>query len=109
MAGELNLKVDQATYERTIDRLEGYVEQLKHKLDEYESKRREIDDIWEDEQATRYKRGIDSSIAKITDAMNATQTQIDQLQALLEEKRKSETTIGSVVDDVVTIVDALFL
>jgi len=109
MAGELNLKVDLATYEQTISRLEGYVNQLKGKLDDYEAKRREIDDIWEDEQATRYKRGIDSSIAKITDAMNATRTQIDQLQKLLEEKRKSENTIGNIVEDVVTIVDALFL
>ena len=32
MAGELNLKVDQATYEQTIEKLEGYVNQLKNKL-----------------------------------------------------------------------------
>lgn len=109
MAGDLNLKVDQSTYENTISRLENYVSQLGDKLDAYEAKRREIDDIWEDEQAARYKHGIDTSIAKITDAMNATRTQIDQLQKLLEEKRQSETSIGDVVEDVVAIVDALFL
>lgn len=109
MAGDLNLKVDQGTYEQTIATLEGYVSALNQKLGEYRAKRREIDDIWDDAQADSYKRGIDSSMDKIQQAIDATQTQIDQLQKLLEEKRNSETSIGSVVEDVVTIVDALFL
>lgn len=109
MAGELNLKVDQATYEGTIATLESYVNQLQVKLDGYQRKRQEIDEIWEDQQAETYKRGIDETISKINSAMEATNTQINQLKDLLEKKRQSETVIGNVVDTAVEVVANLFL
>lgn len=109
MAGELNLKVDQATYEGTIATLESYVNQLQVKLDGYRRKRQEIDEIWEDQQAETYKRGIDATIEKINSAMEATNTQINQLKDLLEKKRQSEINIGNIVETAVEVVDKLFL
>ena len=108
MAEELNLKVDQNVYEQAISRLEGYVQKLYTLLTDYQTKRAQVDEIWQDEEADKYKEAIDVNIEKVQQAIDATNTQIFQLRKLLETKGSAKTVIGSVVDDAIQIATNLF-
>ena len=108
MAEELNLKVDQNVYESAISRLEGYVQKLYTLLTDYQTKRTQVDEIWQDEEADKYKEAIDVNITKVQEAIDATNTQIYQLRKLLDTKSSAKTVISSVVDEAVEIAQYLF-
>lgn len=108
MAEELNLKVDQNVYENAISRLEGYVQKLYTLLTDYQTKRSQIDEIWQDDEAEKYKEAIDVNISKVQEAIDATNTQIYQLRKLLETKGNAKTVISGLVDEAIEIAQNLF-
>ena len=77
-------------------------------LGRYEQKRREIEDIWQDEEATKYEEAIDVNCKKVQEAIDATNTQIYQLRKLLETKGNAKTVISGLVDEAIEIAQSLF-
>ncbi len=109
MADQLNLNVKQEVFEGAISKLEGYVTKLTMLLGSYEQKRREIEDIWQDEDATKYEQSIDENCKKVQEAIDATNAQIAQLRSVLEKKQASKAIVSGIVDAAATAAGALFV
>lgn len=109
MADQLNLNVKQEVFEGAISKLEGYVTKLTMLLGRYEQKRREIEDIWQDEEATKYEETIDVNCKKVQEAIDATNAQIAQLKSVLEKKQAAKTVVSGIVDAAATAAGALFV
>ena len=109
MADQLNLNVKQEAFEGAISKLEGYVTKLTMLLGSYEQKRREIEDIWQDDDATRYEEEIDKNCRAVQEAIDATNAQIAQLKSVLEKKQAAKTIVSGIVDAAATAAGALFV
>ena len=108
MADQLNLNVKQEAFEGAISKLEGYVTKLTMLLGSYEQKRREIEDIWQDDDATRYEEEIDKNYRAVQEAIDATNAQIAQLRNVLEKKQATKAIIGTALDAVTAVTGSLF-
>ena len=108
MADQLNLNVKQEAFEGAISKLEGYVTKLTMLLGSYEQKRREIEDIWQDDDATRYEEEIDKNCSALQEAIDATTAQIAQLRNVLEKKQATKAIIGTALDAVTAVTGSLF-
>jgi uncharacterized protein YukE len=108
MADQLNLNVKQEAFEGAISKLEGYVTKLTMLLGSYEQKRREIEDIWQDDDATRYEEEIDKNCRAVQEAIDATNAQIAQLRNVLEKKQATKAIIGTALDAVTAVTGSLF-
>ena len=109
MADQLNLNVKQEVFEGAISKLEGYVTKLTMLLGRYEQKRREIEDIWQDEEATKYEEAIDVNCKKVQEAIDATNAQIAQLKSVLEKKQATKAVVAGAVDAAINAASALFI
>lgn len=97
-AGELNLKVDQSVYEAKISELEGYLQKLYTLLSDFQAKRSEVDNIWEDADAEEYKQTIDTNMQNVEHGIKITQNQIYELRKLLEVKSTTEGAIKTTIE-----------
>ena len=108
MADQLNLNVKQEVFEGAISKLEGYVTKLTMLLGSYEQKRREIEDIWQDDNATKYEQIIDENCKKVQEAIDATNAQIAQLRSVLEKKQATSAIISTGLDALAATAGSLF-
>ena len=108
MADQLNLNVKQEVFEGAISKLEGYVTKLTMLLGSYEQKRREIENIWQDENATKYEQIIDENCKKVQEAIDATNAQITQLRSVLEKKQVASSIISTGLDALAATAGSLF-
>ena len=108
-AGELNLKVDQNVYEASISELEGYLQKLYTLLSDFQTKRSEVDNIWEDAEAEQYKAAIDKNIANVEHGIKITQNQIYELRKLLDVKGATEGIIRTAIETAAAAADNVFI
>lgn len=108
MADQLNLNVKQEVFEGAISKLEGYVTKLTMLLGSYEQKRREIEDIWQDDDAVKYEQEIDKNCKAVQDAIDATNAQITQLRNVLDKKQATKAVISGAIDAVTAVTGGLF-
>lgn len=108
MAAELKLRVDENVYQLAIDKLAEYMTQLANLKAEYETKRAEIGEIWQDEEAEKYYETIDRNIKNVEEAWKATDKQRYELQKLMENKQFAKQAIDTAVDAAKAMADALF-
>ena len=105
---KINLKVDKAVYQSTINTLSSYVGQLQNKIGEYQGLRNRIDNIWSDTEADKYKETLDEMVKKVQATISATNKQIEALRDILTKKEEEELDVTQVVQDAVDVVFSLF-
>ena len=105
----LVLKTDPASYKQTITRLEGNITQLKNVKLEYEKKLSEIRTIWTGNDAEPYYNLIATEIDKVNQAIDGLQSQVDQINQMLEKNDYTISDIVSTVSDVASVATKLFI
>lgn len=107
-ASDLIINVSNDKYAARISMLQGYVQSLQGIVDQYTQQRSKVDSIWQDAQADEYKNAIDQNIAKVNQAIEAANTNIQQLQTLVQNMDTTRSAIGSVVEESLNLAQNLF-
>lgn len=109
-ASDLILNVSTDKYSAKISQLEGYVQSLHGIVQQYEVLRGKIDSeqIWTDAEATEYKVAIEKNIARVNEAIEATNLNIQQLQNLLQNMEATRTGIRSTIEESIKLAENLF-
>ena len=107
-ASDLILNVSTDKYSARISMLGGYVQSLQNIVQQYETQRGKVDSIWTDAEADEYKNAVDQNIAKVNQAIEAANSNIQQLQNLLQNMEATRTGISSTVEESIKLAQNLF-
>lgn len=107
-ASDLIINVSNDKYSARISTLQGYVNSLEGILQQYQTQRAKVDSIWTDTEADEYKNAIDTNIQKVQESIDATNTQIAQLQNLVQNMEQTSSGIRSTVEESLKLAQNLF-
>lgn len=105
---DLELNVSTTKYNARISTLEGHVSALNSLLSEYQAKRNQVNALWDADEAEQYKNAIDEDMNKVQMAIDAAQSNIRELQKVVENMNTANTAVQTIVDEATDMAKKLF-
>jgi uncharacterized protein YukE len=104
----LTLTVDPSKYQQTVTTLQSKVSNLQDLVSSYETEKKNIDDVWTGNEATKYKQVIENDINAVNKTITTTQEYIKQIQELMNQKNYTELDISNTIDEQLAAAKSVF-